>query len=72
MAYDYEVLVTALKFFCGESKNICRLCLAPTAVSIGTSVNIGDSSRIQRPYFKDAVTFIDMFEELGVSIKLLH
>lgn len=65
-ASDYHATLSALKFLCGEGEDICRLCLAPTTDE--TTVNIGDSSVIQRPYFEDSPTYVDMFEELGVCI----
>ncbi|XP_068624315.1 gastrula zinc finger protein XlCGF57.1-like [Battus philenor] len=64
MNSDDAVTMSALKFVCGESDHVCRLCFATTEKK---EISIGDSVRMKRYYYDETVTYVTMFRDLGVS-----
>ncbi|XP_026744032.1 zinc finger protein 595-like [Trichoplusia ni] len=59
---DYTL--PALKFITSESEHVCRLCFSSTDEQ---EVSLEDNVRLQRPYFDENVTFMDMFSDLSVQ-----
>ncbi|XP_013184697.2 gastrula zinc finger protein XlCGF26.1 [Amyelois transitella] len=67
MCSDTETLRSAFKYITGETEHICRLCFGSTADR--EEISMEDSVNLQRPYFDQTITFIDMLDDLGVTIE---
>lgn len=59
-----SITLSAMKYVCGDSNHICRLCFANTEEE---EVVLHDTIRVQRSYIDEKVSFLHMFADLGVS-----
>lgn len=69
MVTEKEMTLSALKFLCGNTDLVCRLCFTSLTekneVAFITEVNHNVS------YCKETVNFYDMFHNLGVPIIII-
>lgn len=64
MVSNYDVSLAALKYFCGDNDDICRLCLGSAGIQ---AVSMEDTANIEKPYYEENITYNNIFEELYVS-----
>ncbi|XP_011549221.3 zinc finger protein 425 [Plutella xylostella] len=66
METDIKATNLALKYLCGETENVCRLCLSSTssyAISTESVINL------KKHFFEEAITYNDIFIELGIPLE---
>jgi hypothetical protein len=60
-----DMIKSVLKYLIDADEGLCRLCLQRIPHD---RISLEDNVHIDKPYYKNTVTYNDMFYELGVSI----
>lgn len=70
MSADVKNTIAALRFVCGETANVCRLCFGSTDET--NQVPIDDALHVDRLYLQEIISFADMLLELEVHLQIIR
>ncbi|XP_023951759.1 zinc finger protein 227 [Bicyclus anynana] len=65
MRLDDQITLLALKYICGENKELCRLCLS-SIQSREAAVSLKNIVQVKTPYCQDSVTYNCVLTNLGI------